>query len=246
MSKTSSGSKSLKLIRSVFEGGELTDDSSTAITHFRTKNLSILAAIALSKTDTGSLLALLEEIDSSFSQFIDVRKFSFSFCGDYQETFLVLWVRYLSAVHGKKSMFYTLDVDDKKMGDEDDDDDDNNNNNNNNNGNKMDDDNDDNEDANIKPHGEGKEQDVNDQNQKDNVSVDHIFKSTYSHFLHFLVFLMSVPNNECFCWVYWIFFSLPKLQPSPVNLPRLIQLLWGTAEKTRFTRNTAKRKVSIV
>ena len=240
MSLSTKNISGIKILKGVFDGGELIDDTTSAITHFRTKNLSIMAAIALSKTDAGSLMALLEEIDSSYSQLVDVRKFSFNYCGDYQETFLVLWVRYISAVLGKKSMFYTLDVDDKKMDDEDDDD-----NSITPNGGG--------DDVN-KPHGDsGEEKKQEDQDDGDQhtaehkgsagVSVDHIFNSTYSHFLQFLIFLMSLPNNECFCWVYWIFFSLPKLQPTPTNLPRLAQLLWGTAEKMRFTRNAAKRKV---
>ena len=217
---------------------ELLSDDNGAITHFRTKTVGFLAFLTLSKVDAGSLLAALEQIDSSFSQYIDVRKFSHFFGGDYQETLLVLWVRYSAVIYGKKSFFYSLDISDQVVEMEEED-------KNNDQSIRNEDDIEENNESDDKIHNDGDSLQQSSSPTK-TMLAEQIFTTTYSQFLMFLIFFMSENNQEYICWLYWICFSLPKLVPTPANLILLIELLWGAGEKLRYNRNALKRKASSI
>ena len=94
------------------------------VQYYREKSVALCCLFRISKRDSGSLIRVLAQATNEGDK-VDVRKFAYLFCEEYQQSMLFLWIKFNVGVLDPTLAAGGFGDDDdlKKAGDSDDDDD---------------------------------------------------------------------------------------------------------------------------
>ena len=89
--------------------------------YYRSSLSAIFALLQVNRENSAALMRVMEKCDPNFNKTVDVRRFSYIFCGLYVETMLYLWMKFNIAAFSVAPI-NDLDGDEEEDGDDEDDD----------------------------------------------------------------------------------------------------------------------------